>query len=75
LTYLIFMIRDSTRKRVLALLLLSLLALCTSCLVVRGVVCHVHGRWFVMAKNLNHCSVSSSVLNVFYPTQKRPQDH
>ncbi|KRZ77206.1 Zinc finger protein [Trichinella papuae] len=38
------MIRDSTRKRVLALLLLSLLALCTSCLVVRGVVCHVHGR-------------------------------
>ncbi|KRZ07566.1 hypothetical protein T11_10251 [Trichinella zimbabwensis] len=32
---------DSTRKRVLALLLLTL---CNSCLVVRGVVCHVHGR-------------------------------
>ncbi|KRY99782.1 hypothetical protein T11_16400, partial [Trichinella zimbabwensis] len=44
-------------------LALLLLTLCNSCLVVRGVVCHVHGRWFVMAKHLNRCSVSSSVLN------------
>ncbi|KRZ13444.1 hypothetical protein T11_2102 [Trichinella zimbabwensis] len=55
--------------------LLFLLALCNSCLVICGVVCYVHGRWFVMAKNLNHCSVASSILNVFYQTQKRPQDH